>query len=754
MPVIFFPKTVLASLLFCLIFFVTLSGKETVLAQDPGFSTKDGASPCQSAKECFQLAVSPTLKLNGASEVFPGAISLLQQVQTRFPETIWARRADLRLGLLLTRTEPEKALKFFDKAASTFSMLEDYLQFWRGAAQLEAREFSQAAAMFEAIRTNHPASLLRSDAIRMGGRAYFLAGDCPSAVRLFLLAPKDQPDSKIAAQALLNLGECQLEMKQPQDARTTLREVWWRFPTEPEAETALTLLEENQLVRKQDPQPEDRYKRAMALFNQASFNEAITELQQFVQAAPASPQYSNAQYKLGLAFARLKQYDQAETVFQQVSTSQSRQAGIATVWLGRVYLRQNDGASLLALQNHPSFKKSSGDQQALISVFYGVWLEDQGKYDEAIQFFRRAAEMGRSPDRRLDALWRVGWRQYQLGQYPLAISTFREMQNVRSWGEEYARASYWMARANDQLKQRTQAQELYQELATELPFTYYGQLANSRLSQPSSSLSTGSEPPAPTSSRSQETIAFLRNKHYQKAEALIGLNLFREAAEELHSLKGGHTWDRQALSQYLTMAQQAHAYDLGIRISIDRFGGELHRGKIPLSSEIWSWAYPKGYLSAIQAGVGPGLDPFLVAGLIREESLYNPFAVSRVGALGLMQLMPSTAAKVARQLGLPALDREELFDPEANIHLGTTYVNSLFKQFKGNIIFTVAAYNAGPPAVNRWIVRNGHQPPDEFVESISYRETRGYVKRVLGSFKVYRSIGEGSCQNHLVDSVC
>ena len=123
-----------------------------------------------------------------------------------------------------------------------------------------------------------------------------------------------------------------------------------------------------------------------------------------------------------------------------------------------------------------------------------------------------------------------------------------------------------------------------------------------------------------------------------------------------------------------------------------------------------------------------------------EVRLYNPFAISRVGALGLMQLMPATAADVARQLGWPTPKAEVLFDAEVNIELGTTYVNKLFQQFRGNIIHTVAAYNAGPPAVNRWIARNGHQQPDEFVESISYRETRGYVKRVLGSFRIYRSL--------------
>ena len=754
MPLFFSPSKNLSRYLVFLISLSVVAGVAGLLAQ-PSFLTHNNLdTSCETGSECFQLAMTGIDKIHGRAEMLSRSISELQQIQSRFPDSIWAKRVGIHLGLILTETEPEKAVEFFRLALHNFPIIEDYVRFWMGKAHLQAGQFREAIQVFDSLEELKLRSLLQNNALFMGAEAYSQSGDCESAVPRYRRALRENLEASLAPKALLNLGNCQLNLKKPQEARASFREIWWRFPATPEAETALTMLEQNHLNEKPGPTLEERYQRGLAFYNEASFADAVLELKKYLQDAPASPQYFEAQYKLGTAFARLKNYPEAEKVFLGLSNSHSRQAGIGTVWLGRVYLRQNKGSRLLALQDQSSFQKISGDQQALIHVFCGIWLEDEGKFDQAIKSFRRAVKIARSSERRLDALWRIGWRYYQLGNYSSAISTFKEMQTIQGTGKEHARASYWMARAMEPLGKKSEAQNLYKELAHSLPFTYYGQLAQSRLVKPISGFTTVTRGTTLTPSDPKESSRLERDRHYQKAGELIGLNLYQEAAEELHSLKSQFSWDRDALSRYLGLAQQAHAYDIGIRLSIKHFGGELNHGRIPRSSEIWSWAYPKGYIPTIQTHTAPGLDPYLVAGLIREESLYNPFAVSRVGALGLMQLMPGTANEVARQLGLGTLHREELFNAEANIYLGTTYVNELFHQFQGNMIHTVSAYNAGPDAVNRWIVRNGHKQPDEFVESISYRETRRYVKRVLGSYRVYRTLATDSCETGSLDTIC
>ena len=164
--------------------------------------------------------------------------------------------------------------------------------------------------------------------------------------------------------------------------------------------------------------------------------------------------------------------------------------------------------------------------------------------------------------------------------------------------------------------------------------------------------------------------------------------------------------------------------------------------------------YPTGYVNTIRRHSDQHVDPYLVAGIIREESLYNPTALSPVGAMGLMQLMPKTADRLARQLGLGPVDREDLFEGDFNVRLGVAYVGELLRIYEGNRIQTVAAYNAGRDAVERWIAKFGHRAPDEFVELISYKETRRYVKRVITSYRIYLDLYATTCSAPYLDTDC
>ena len=212
----------------------------------------------------------------------------------------------------------------------------------------------------------------------------------------------------------------------------------------------------------------------------------------------------------------------------------------------------------------------------------------------------------------------------------------------------------------------------------------------------------------------------------------------------------------QAFKALVKLSVRAKAYDLGIRMAIRHYGERLRKGELSTSSEAWVGAFPMGYQTVIQGAAPQHVDPYLVAGLIREESLYNPRAVSAVGAMGLMQLMPDTAKRVARKVGMPfwQSDPEGLFEPERNIRLGSWYLGELIRDFQGNLVYAVASYNAGPSAVKRWIARNGDRPLDEFIEQIGYKETRGYVKRVLGSYWIYKTVFDQGCPPVSLDTFC
>ena len=156
------------------------------------------------------------------------------------------------------------------------------------------------------------------------------------------------------------------------------------------------------------------------------------------------------------------------------------------------------------------------------------------------------------------------------------------------------------------------------------------------------------------------------------------------------------------------------------------------------SRPVWEATWPLAFRPLIQSSSRSArVDPDLLQGLIREESRFNPRARSSTGALGLAQLMPATARQVADSLKM-AVDEASLLQPAPNIRLGAAYLGQLLKHFDGNPAYAVAAYNAGPGAVERWRKALPQAELDEWVEHIAFEETRDYVKRVLSSYSAYK----------------
>ena len=134
-----------------------------------------------------------------------------------------------------------------------------------------------------------------------------------------------------------------------------------------------------------------------------------------------------------------------------------------------------------------------------------------------------------------------------------------------------------------------------------------------------------------------------------------------------------------------------------------------------------------------------GIDPYVAAGLIRQESVFNPNAISRVGARGLMQVMPATGQLVSKRQGIGTITAADLYNPALNIKLGMNYLAQVLGQF-GRIEYAAAACNAGPSRAQRWIAERGSMDIEDWIESIPFSETRGYVQGVLRYAANYRRL--------------
>jgi soluble lytic murein transglycosylase len=162
---------------------------------------------------------------------------------------------------------------------------------------------------------------------------------------------------------------------------------------------------------------------------------------------------------------------------------------------------------------------------------------------------------------------------------------------------------------------------------------------------------------------------------------------------------------------------------------------------VPLA--YWRILFPEPYWETIQAESAKNdLDPYLVASLIRQESEFNPSAISRANALGLMQLLPSVGKQMAREEGMGQFQSFQLLDPATNIRLGTRYLRKTLNKFGGVTEYALAAYNAGDERVADWQAAGPYQGIDEFVESIPFTETREYVEAILRNLETYKAIDE------------
>ncbi|HEX8907212.1 MAG TPA: lytic transglycosylase domain-containing protein, partial [Longimicrobiaceae bacterium] len=216
-------------------------------------------------------------------------------------------------------------------------------------------------------------------------------------------------------------------------------------------------------------------------------------------------------------------------------------------------------------------------------------------------------------------------------------------------------------------------------------------------------------------------------------------DLWREAEEDVARRVKEAGTDR-ALLYPLAEALEARGFaPQGIRIGL-----ALRNAGAPVDARLARILYPFPFREMVAAEARErGLDPFLAAAVIRQESSFKPRALSRAGAMGLMQVMPSTGSGLAAGEGIRGWDRELLFNPEINVHLGMRFLAAQMRRYDGDLPLVFIAYNAGPGRANRWRSFPEHRDPELFTERIPFDETRDYVKILTRNMSIYRGLYGG-----------
>jgi soluble lytic murein transglycosylase len=651
-------------------------------------------------------------------------------------------------GVLLAENHrgPE-AVELFRLPAVEATELSGYALFL-AARELELSRPGVALELLQKLEAEHADVAVLDEARLLLARLLRLAGDREGAVASLRSVVKSR-DEKLRGEALDEIGAFLFEAKEYQEAANALETLYYELPRHPHAPGAGRRLN---LVRAKLPEvaPLRLYTLAlhraellMADERYADAYETLSSLLARGSRVAGVPDEDLVRLKMGICQYHRRQLGAAAVTLKKIRRDDL--APEALFYIAETTRRLRQDASFLArsgelLERYP---KSPWSEEMLFSL--ARRHDDEDERDQALVYYRRMLEQFPAGKHVLDAKWHVLWNDFRSGRYADAGFGWEEAAREQPGSEESAKFLYWAGRSYQEAGRFDHAEPLYRQVLLGYQNTYYGRRALEHLSEIHEQRSSLAAIEAARSGIDlSDALSVDRVALQTRVAQLYAAGLEKEALREAENAVQGQRDD----SAFLSMVAWIHA---DRRRNLDAF--RILREAFPfhvsatgdlLPRPIWELFYPLGYWETIERySAERGLDPYLVAALIRQESTFNPRVRSSKGALGLMQILPSTGRLLARQERL-RYDAKALYDPETNIRYGTLYLKDVLGSFGGRVDYALASYNAGPHRVKRWTGMDLTIPSEIFIEEIPFDETRDYVKLVLRNEMLYRRLYGGA----------
>jgi soluble lytic murein transglycosylase len=633
-----------------------------------------------------------------------------------------------------------KAVDPLNRAKLHAGDLAEYVNYYLGTAYMQAGRSAEAIATLKDFEQKHPDSLLIRDADVVYASALMQEGRAHDAA--ILLEGDRQP---VRVDVEWNIGRAYEAAGDSAKAAAIFRNIYLTMPLTGEAELAgaeLKKLAASTSV--QPPSIEERKARADLLLKGRRYSDAANEYKDLLD--EVSPEdRPNLQMSLATALLKNAKGKDAEKILdalQPISPDVNAQ---------KLYLR---GEIARAADNEDDFLKNLNQlrQQAPTSPWLEQGLLSAGNvfllrkdYDHAIDSYRELQQRFPKAGRASYAHWKAAWLTLRQGRNEEAKKQFEEQIALYPSSNEVPAALYWRARLAEEDGEIAKARAFYQKLSDRYRNYYYADLARKQLK----TLKSSGEPvqyalldkvaPIDSKPEIEEDDPPSDNLRVQKAELLGNGGLVDLAARELQAAAAEENGAWVA-PETARLYQQNELYNRGIEI-MKRAVPNYFAMDIPaLPRSYWEALFPRPYWNDLKRySTRNELDPFLVASLIRQESEFNAGAVSRKNAVGLMQLLPGTGKRVAKEEKLRHFNANQLFTPGVNLQLGTRYFKTMVDKF-GSFEYALAAYNAGTDRVEDWLSAGKYRDPQEFVESIPFTETREYVQAILRNANVYRQL--------------
>jgi peptidoglycan lytic transglycosylase len=652
----------------------------------------------------------------------------------------WGARAALALGYDdYQKNKAQQALVWLGKAKNE-AVLSEYVLFWTAQSKRALKRNGEALADLKALLSDEPATAIKEQVLDALAASAIETGRPQDALEALATYPA------MATKPALLLDRAHVYQAAGQTVRAAkdYQTIFYKHPLSDEAKaagTALAALQKS--LRSEFPYgtAEMQEQRAQLLFDAHKWRDARAEFDKLsaMLKDPANPARQRAQLRAAQCKVQLK----GAMSLLAVLNTPDPEVDAERMFALSQYQRSAKSETAMFTTIEQLVKKypeSKWAEEAYMQAGNYYWvLLDRPK---AASYYQKVLEIFPGGKNDYNAEWRVAWVAY-LTKQPDADEKLKTFLLKYPVSADAVDALYWMGKLAERGGNPAHARSFYEKAVMRFPQTYFGMAAADRLAK----LGPGEENPAefldkvppPTSLRPfDEPIAAAASERWMKAQALRSIAFDSSAELELKN-----AFFATGSPRFMVEAAQA-AFDQGhfgtgmayARLAAPSFDSRKFN-ELPLN--VWRALYPLPYEAQLRReSEKNGLDPMIVAGLIRQESTFQADVVSYANAYGLMQLLPKTAKLMAKQRRVKYA-KAKLFDANYNIELGTFYFKGLV-DLTGTPEYALAAYNAGEDRIALWKAERNYEEIPELVESIPFSQTRDYVQIVLRNAAMYRMI--------------
>jgi soluble lytic murein transglycosylase len=640
-------------------------------------------------------------------------------------------------------------------AARQFS-LADYATYYFAAAALKANNPVQTAEAVRDFSSNFPASPLRLQALELLAQALIDSQKPQEAVRILT----EEPSVRQHATLSILLAKAYAEGGDLPQAARAFQEVYFTFPASPQAkEAGETLGSLRTRLGADFPQPteETETARAELLFNASLFKEALKDYEALLSSRPASAHAGDWQLGRARCLLHLRRDREAAEALSVSLASPALNAERLALWVEACAREDNSAAALAALSQIQAIDAHSASYESALYSVANLFFW-QGDWQNAGRQYQTLAESFPQGSHTQDAGWRLIWCYYLAGDHAQARQALHEHLSHYTRSTHTPAALYWLGRLEEEQGGISDAQAFYSLLQNRFAHSFYAEQASLRVRKLSADHPTEMPSPRPSAGEVGQEIpprdpspipscpSNVNVEALQPVLTLRALSLDGLAEQHLRALLAA----RPAQPELRFFLSQLEAGQGNVSAAI------LEATKIvpdypfyefsELPREMWNLLFPQTYWKLVQRQARANrLDPYLVMGLIRQESAFNARATSSANARGLMQVLPQTASRSKRPSRIRSTGTR-LYNPTYNVRFGCSYLQSLFKEFDGKPELALAAYNAGDFRVRDWMKSNSFRDSSEFLEAIPIHATRAYVESVLRDAAIYRQLLTGAAK--------